>query len=97
MAHSGRERHRDREPGRRQLEEPEPPAVDRVYRMSGMERQEIADCLVSIDEARRALERQNSRENREIVRGLRAAADHIYDVINGLTDADPEDGIRGRS
>jgi hypothetical protein len=86
MAHSGRERHRDREPGRRQLEEPAVPAMNRVFRMNEAERQKVARCLRYIDEARRALERQHNPDNRSVIRDLRAAADQIYEIINDLTE-----------
>ena len=86
MAHSGRERHRDRDAGRRHLEDDEPPAPNRVFRITDDERQQIAELLRHIDEARRTLERQQNPDNREIIRGLRAAADQIYDVLNDLEE-----------
>ena len=86
MAHSGRERHRDREPGRRQLDDDEPQAANRVFRLTDAERQEIAKSLRYIDEARRALEGQQNPANREIIRELRASADHIFDVLNDLEE-----------
>jgi hypothetical protein len=87
MAHSGRERHRDRGPQRREFED-EPPPVGRVFRITDDERQEIAKCLRFIDEARRALQAQQNAENREIIRELRASADRIYEVINRIEEAD---------
>ena len=85
MAHSGRERHRDREPRRREIED-EPPATDRVFRISDEQRQVIAKSLRYIDEARRALESQQNPDNREIIRELKASADRIYTLINGLDE-----------
>ncbi len=84
MAHSGRQRHRDKDPGQRRLDQAEPPPVDRVFRMTDAERQEIASCLRDIDVAGAALERQQRSENRPILRELKACADRIYDVIAGL-------------
>ena len=86
MAHSGRERHRDREPGRRQFDADGPPAPNRVFRMTDAERQQIAKSLRYIDEARRALESQQNPANREIIRELRASADRIFDVVNDLEE-----------
>ena len=88
MAHSGRERHRDREPGRRQADEDDTPAPNRVFRMTDGERQQIAKLLRHIDEARRTLERQQNPDNREIIRELRGSADQNFDVLNGLQEAD---------
>ena len=88
MAQSGRERHRDRDPGRRQLDDSEPPDVNRVFRITEPERQEIAKSLRLIDEARRALEAQQNPDNREIIRELRASADHIFDLLNQLEETD---------
>ena len=84
MAHSGRQRHRDRDPGRR-LDD-EPPQTNRVFRMTDAQRQEVAKCLRYIDEARRALEHQQNPDNREIIRELRTSADRIFDVINELEE-----------
>ena len=87
MAQSGRERHRDRDPGRRQLDE-EQPSPDRVFRMADADRQQIAKCLRFIDEARRALESQQNPDNREIIRELRASAECIFDILSDLEEAD---------
>ena len=87
MAHSGKERHRDREPRRREPEE-EPPPTGRVFRITDVERQEVAKCLRFIDEARRAVERQQNPDNRQIIRELRASADQIFAVINDLEEID---------
>jgi hypothetical protein len=87
MAHSGRERHRDRESRRRDTEE-EPPAGNRVFRISDADRKDIAQCLRYIDEARRALQEQQNPENREIIRELRASADRIFVLINQLEEID---------
>lgn len=87
MAHSGRERHRDRDPRRRLVEE-EAPATDRVFRITDAQRQHVAACLRGIDEARRTLEAQHDAANRGIVRELKASADEIFDVISDLEEAD---------
>jgi hypothetical protein len=86
MAHSGRTRHRDREPGIRQLEDQAVVPINRVFRVTDAERQKIAQCLRGIDEARRALEGQHNPDNRAIVRDLRAGADRIYDLLNELEE-----------
>jgi hypothetical protein len=88
LGHSRRERHRDREPGHRQAADEEPPAPNRVFRVTDLERQKIAESLRFIDDARRALEQQQNPDNREIVRELRASADRIFDVINSLEETD---------
>lgn len=88
MGHSGRERHRDRVPGHRQAGDAEPAAPDRAFRLTGAERQKIAQSLRFIDEARRALEQQQNPDNREIIRELRASADRIFDVIDSLEESD---------
>jgi hypothetical protein len=85
MAHSGKERHRDREPGRK-LDDEEPVGVDRVFRMTDAERQLVAKYLRVVDEARRTLERQHNAENRTIVRALKTSADAIFDVMNELDE-----------
>ena len=85
MAQSGRERHRDRDPGRR-LDVVESPAANRVFLMTDAQRQEVAKCLRFIDEARDALERQENPANRQIIRGLRASADQIFDLLNELEE-----------
>jgi hypothetical protein len=88
MAQSGRQRHRDRDPGRR-LDEGEPRSVNRVFRMTEAQRQDMADCLKFIDEARRALELQENPDNRQIIRGLRASADQIFELLNELEETEP--------
>jgi|SRR5215470_4031398 len=85
MAHSGKERHRDGEARRREPEE-EPPPLDRVFRITDAERQEVAKCLRYIDEARRALEKQQNPDNREIIRELRASADRIFTLLDKLEE-----------
>jgi hypothetical protein len=85
MAHSGKERHRDRDLRRREPEE-EPPAIGRVFRMTDDERQDIAKSLRYIDEARRALQSQQNPLNREIIRELKASADRIFALINDLEE-----------
>jgi hypothetical protein len=54
--------------------------------MTDAERQQVAKHLRYIDEARRSLERQENPDNREIIRELRASADHIFDLLNGLEE-----------
>ena len=88
MAHSRKERHRDRDPGFRQFDRTDVQSVDRVFRITEAERQQVAQCLRYIDEARRALESQRNPDNREILRELRASADRIYDVMNDLEETD---------
>ena len=84
-------RHRDRDPGRRQFDdEDEPVAPNRVFRITDADRQLVVKHLRYIDEVRRELERQQNRENREIVRELRASADRIFEVMNGLEAAPRE-------
>jgi len=85
MAHSRKERHRDRDTRRRDFEE-EPPPIGRVFRITDIERQEIAKCLRYVDEARRVLQSQENPDNREIIRELRASADRIFAVINELEE-----------
>lgn len=84
MAWSGRQKHRDRDPGVRHLEEPA--SSDRVFRMRDEERQQVAALLRRIDEARLVLEAQHDARNRQIVRELRAAADEIYDLLTDLEE-----------
>ena len=86
MAASGRERHRDREPGGRRLEASATPSEDRIFRITDAERQQMAKALRLIDEARQALEAQQSRDNREIVRRLKVSADRIFDLMNDLEE-----------
>jgi hypothetical protein len=86
MASTRRERHRDRDGGWRRDDLPEVPATDRVFRITDAERQVIANSLRFVDEARRALEQQQNPDNREIIRELRASADRIFDVVNGLEE-----------
>jgi hypothetical protein len=88
MAQSGRERHRDREPGRRHLDDEDAPPAHRVFRMTEAQRQEVAKCLRFIDEARSALEQQENPDNRQIIRALRASADQIFDVLNELEETE---------
>lgn len=88
MAQSGRDKHRDREPGSRHLDEEPAPSAHRAFRITEDERQQIAKCLRYIDEARRALESQRNPENREIIRELRASADRIFDLIGNLEEID---------
>jgi len=87
MAHSGRDRPRDRERGRRTDDE-EAPSPHRVFRITAADRQQIAKSLRYIDDARRALEHQQNPDNREIIRELRASADHIYELLNDLEEID---------
>ncbi len=87
MAHSGRTHHRDRQVRRREID-PEQPATARVFRITDAERQKVAKCLRYIDEARRALERQQDADNRKIIRELRASADQIFELISGLEETE---------
>ena len=88
MGQSGRERHRDRDPNRRELTDSEPVSSFRVFRITDQQRQEIAQALRYIDEARQALQEQQNPLNREIIRELRASADDIYTVVNELEEID---------
>ena len=56
--------------------------------MTDAQRQQIAKSLRYIDEARRAIERQENRDNREIIRELRASADRIFDILSDLEESD---------
>jgi hypothetical protein len=92
MAHSGRQRHRDREPGLRHFEDTAAGPGNRVFRMTEAERQTLARYLRSIDDARRTLESHHSPDNRLVIRDLRAAADRIFELISDLaedTEIDP--------
>jgi hypothetical protein len=62
------------------------PSSDRLFRITEAQRQEAARALRFIDEARRALEAQQNRENREIIRELKASADRIFDLLNDLEE-----------
>jgi hypothetical protein len=84
MAWSGREKHRDREPGARHAGEP--PVAGRVFALPDAERARIAAELRRIDLARTTLEAQQDPRNRQMIRDLKAAADHIFDVVNGLDE-----------
>jgi hypothetical protein len=85
MAQSGRERHRDRDPGRRLLADEEPVAASQLPDLAGRAR---ADRRVPSlhRRARRALQDQQNPDNREIIRELRASADRIFDTMNGLEE-----------
>jgi hypothetical protein len=56
--------------------------------MTEAQRQQVAKYLRYIDEARRSLERRANPDNREIIRELRASADHIFDLLNDLEETD---------
>jgi hypothetical protein len=56
--------------------------------MTEDQRQQVAKYLRYIDEARRSLERRANPDNREIIRELRASADHIFDLLNDLEETD---------
>jgi DNA-binding PadR family transcriptional regulator len=79
-------RPRDRQPSRRHADEPEPASSHRVFRITDAQRQEIAKRLRYIDDARRALERQQNPDNREIIRELGTSADRIFDLLNELEE-----------
>jgi len=57
--------------------------------MTDAQRQQVATSLRYIDEARRALARQENPDNREIIRELRASADRMFDILNDLEETDP--------
>jgi hypothetical protein len=86
VAWSGRTRHRDRDAGHRRTDELPAPAAGRVFRITDAQRQEMAKALRYIDEARQALEAQQNRDNRAIIRELRASADRIFDLLNDLDE-----------
>ena len=86
MGASGRDRHRDREPGWRKFEASLGPAGARVFRITDAERQQVAKALRYIDDARVALEAQQNPANREIVRELKASADRVFDLMNALEE-----------
>jgi hypothetical protein len=89
MAWSGRERPRDREPSpRRTAAEPVSPA-HRAFRLTGIQREQIARSLRHIDDARAVLEAQQNRHNRPIIRELRSSADRIFDLLNELEELEP--------
>jgi hypothetical protein len=88
MAHSGKKRHRDIEPGFRTFDVADGPAAARTFRITEAERQQVAESLRYIDAARRALESHNDPDNREIIRELRASADRIYHLMNDLEETD---------
>jgi hypothetical protein len=91
MASSRRERHRDRDPGPRQFDSEEPlRPVHALFKISEQQRQQIAEALRYIDDARRAIEAQQNPDNREIIRELRASADRIYDLLNSLEALDDD-------
>ena len=56
--------------------------------MTEAQRQQVAKCLRHIDEARRAIEREENPAYREIIRELRASADHIFDLLSDLEETD---------
>jgi hypothetical protein len=91
MASTGRERQRDREGSWRRDDAQESPATDRVFRITDAERQAIAKSLRYIDDARLMLEQQQNPDNREIIRELRASADRIFDMVNGLEEIAPRE------
>jgi hypothetical protein len=68
--------------------EEEPRGLARIFRISDVERQQIAKCLRRIDDARRALEGQQDPVNREIIRELRTSADQIFDLLNDLEETE---------
>ena len=88
MTRSRKERNNDREPGWRVLEPTVERTTDRVFRITELQRQQIARCLRRIDQARRALEAQHNADNREIIRELKASADRIFDLVNDLEEAE---------
>jgi hypothetical protein len=88
VAHSGRYRHRDLDPGAKRTDPSRVmPAPDRVFTMTEAEREQMAACLRDIDEAAATLEAQQNPANRRILRDLGDAADRIYDILNGLEES----------
>ena len=85
MAQSGRERHRDRDPGGRSWDV-DASSEPRVFRLTDEQRQAIADHLRDIDEARRVIEERQDAANRDIIRALRLSADAIFDLLNDLEE-----------
>jgi hypothetical protein len=85
MAWSGRQKHRDRDPGARAAE-PAPAPANRTFRIGEDQRQAIAASLRHVDEVRTTLEAEQNAKNRIIIRELRASADHIFDIINNLEE-----------
>ena len=94
MSGSGRQRHRDRDPRRRDADDEthrlDVSSANRVFRITDAERQKIAKALRFIDDARRALQDQQNADNREIIRELRASADQIFYVVNELEEIEDE-------
>jgi DNA-binding PadR family transcriptional regulator len=88
MAQSGRERHRDRDPGRRRWDDPDSETEHRVFRLTDDQRQTIAARLRDIDKARLSIEQRHDAANREIVRALRLSADAIFDLLNDLEETE---------
>jgi hypothetical protein len=88
MAHSGRMRHRDREPGFRRFDDTAIQTINRSFKITQAEREVVAQCLRYIDTARRSLESQHNPDNREIIRELRDSADRIYDLLNNLEETE---------
>ena len=88
VAHSGKEQHRDAQPGQRLLDASELSLKYRVFRMTQQERERVAGCLRRIDDARDTIERQQNPANRRVLRELSDAADAIYDILNGLEETD---------
>jgi hypothetical protein len=56
--------------------------------LTDAQRQQVAKCLRYIDESRRALERQENPDNREIIRELRASVNKIFDLLTDLEESD---------
>jgi hypothetical protein len=88
MAWSGREKARDRDPGWRRTDEPQACSSRRVFQIADRQREQIARSLRHIDDAREALAAQQDPKNRLILRELRASADRIFDILNGLDEID---------
>jgi DNA-binding PadR family transcriptional regulator len=86
MSLSGRQRHRDRKPGRRSWDDAASPPEHRVFRLTDEQRQAIADHLRDIDDARLAIEKRHDAANREVIRALRLSADAIFDLLNDLEE-----------
>jgi hypothetical protein len=88
MTRSRRGRGVDHDPSWSRPEPVPEPVVNRTFRLSDQQRQQIARHLRYIDRARHALEAQHNAENREIIRELRDSADRIFDLLNSLEEGD---------
>jgi len=86
MGRSDRRGHRDGQAGGRQLDEEPPASPHRIFKITEIQRQEVAKALRYIDESRRAIQEQQNPANREIIRELKTSADRIFDLMNELEE-----------